>query len=218
MNLPFTVSEFFGVFRSYNEALWPAQALLLALGLAAMLLVRKPHRRSGLIISVILTFLWAWIAVAYHLVFFSRINPLAYVFAGVSLAGAAIFLGQGVFSRRLQFEWVPGVRRSLGVGAVAFALVIYPAWSWFAGHPYPSMPTFGLPCPTTIFTIGLLAFLATPHPRIVYVVPILWCFVGAQAAFLLDVPQDLGLLVAGVVGVWLLSQATTAVGVAHAET
>lgn len=26
-----------------------------------------------------------------------------------------------------------------------------------AGHPYPELPTFGLPCPTTIFSIGALA-------------------------------------------------------------
>ncbi|MGE0082280.1 MAG: DUF6064 family protein, partial [Thiohalomonadaceae bacterium] len=42
-----------------------------------------------------------------------------------------------------------------------------------------------------------------PHPRSVYVVPVLWCVVGAQAAFLLDVPQDLGLVAAGLAGVWL---------------
>lgn len=27
------------------------------------------------------------------------------------------------------------------------------------------LPTFGLPCPTTLFTIGLLAFVVSPYPR-----------------------------------------------------
>jgi hypothetical protein len=48
-----------------------------------------------------------------------------------------------------------------------------------------------LPCPTTIFTIGVLCFLATPHPRYVLLTPILWSVVGTQAAFLFGVHQDL---------------------------
>ncbi len=71
------------------------------------------------------------------------------------------------------------------------------------------MPTFGLPCPTTLFTIGMLAFLIPPYPRSPVIVPVLWCTVGAQAAFLLGVPQDAGLIVAGVVAVVLLIRSKT---------
>lgn len=207
MQLPFTVDAFYGVFRAYNEALWPAQILLVGLALAAIVLVVKPQRWSGTAIAGILAFLWAWLAVAYHFAFFTGINPLAYVFSGISLAGAAVFVWQGVIHPRLRFEWVGGGRAVAGSLLIVFALVVYPVWSWYAGHRYPAMPTFGLPCPTTIFTIGLLAFLATPYPRSVHVVPVLWCFVGAQAALLLGVPQDLGLVVAGVVGLVLLVRA-----------
>jgi len=38
------------------------------------------------------------------------------------------------------------------------------------------------------------------------VVPVLWCLVGSQAAFLVGVPQDLGLIVAAVVGIALMAQ------------
>lgn len=218
MQLPFTVDAFYGVFREYNEALWPAQLLLTALAIAAIVFIFKPQRRSGVAISAILAFLWAWLALAYHLAFFVRINPMAYAFSAISMMGALAFLWQGVIRRRLQFEWVGGVRAFTGIALIVFALVIYPAWSWYAGHHYPAMPTFGLPCPTTIFTIGMLAFLAAPYPRSVYAVPILWSFVGGQAAFLLGVPQDLGLIIAGLVGAVLMARsrssaapATTAV-------
>jgi hypothetical protein len=204
MQLPFTVEEFFGVFGEYNEALWPAQVLLLGLALVAVALALKPRRWSGVVISAILAFLWAWLAVAYHLSFFTRINPLAYVFSGVSLAGALGFLWQGVVRRRLQFAWIDGGRAFVGAVLIVFALALYPIWSWYAGHPYPRMPTFGLPCRTTIFTLGLLAFLVPPYPRSPFIVPILWCIVGAQAAFLLGVHQDFGLIVAAVAGVMLL--------------
>jgi hypothetical protein len=77
MQLPFTVEQFFGVFRAYNEAVWPAQLFLLGLALAALIAALVPRTWSGFIVSLILAFLWAWLAVAYHFLFFSRINPLA---------------------------------------------------------------------------------------------------------------------------------------------
>jgi hypothetical protein len=207
MQLPFTVDEFFNIFRDYNEALWPFQFVLVGLALVAVFLVFKPGFRSGLVISAILAFFWGWIALAYHLAFFAGINPLAYLFAAVSLAGALTFLWQGVFRQRLQFAWEGGGRSFIGAVLIVFALVIYPLWSSAAGHGYPAMPTFGLPCPTTIFTIGLLAFAVRPYPRDPLVVPVLWSLVGAQAAFLLGVPQDFGLIVAGLAGAVLLVRA-----------
>jgi hypothetical protein len=204
MELPFTVEEFFCVFRQYNEALWPTQVFLVGLAFAAIVLGLSSRRWSGAGVSAILAFLWAWLAIAYHFAFFTRINALAYLFSGISLAGAFTFLWQGVIQRRLQFAWVGGGRALVGTVLVVFALVFYPLWSWYAGHPYPNMPTFGLPCPTTIFTIGLLSFLVQPYPRSVFVVPLLWCFIGVQAAFLLGVHQDLGLGAAAIVGAVLL--------------
>lgn len=204
MRLPFTVEQFFGVFRAYNTAVWPAQAVLLALALAAVYLVFVPRRWSGIAVSAVLALLWAWLGLAYHLAFFARINPAAYAFAAVSIVGAAVFAWQGVVRRRLEFRAAGGPRSAAGLALVAFALIGYPAWTYLSEHRYPEFPTFGLPCPTTLFTIGLLALVVPPYPRSPLIVPVLWCLVGAQAAFLLGVPADLGLLVAGAIGVALL--------------
>ena len=209
MQLPFTAEEFFPLFRDYNRAVWPAQLFLVGLALATFVFVSWARRWSGMFISATLGFLWAWLALVYHLAFFTRINPAAYMFAGVSLAGALAFFWQGVIRRRLRFAWVGGARAFTGTALVVFALVIYPIWSWHAGRAYPYLPTFGLPCPTTIFTIGLLAFLVPPYPRSPFVVPILWCLVGTQAAFLLGVMEDLALMVAAVVGLVLLAGSKT---------
>ena len=207
MQLPFTVAQFYGVFRDYNTALWPAQVALLALALAALVLVAWRRPASGRVVSAILAFLWAWLALAYHVAFFAAINPLAYAFAALSLLGAAAFAWQGVVRGRLRFRPAADARTALGVALVAYALLVYPAWSVLAGHRYPALPTFGLPCPTTIYTIGLLAFAQRPCPRGPLVAPVLWSFIGGQAALLLDVPQDLGLLVAGVIGLGLIARA-----------
>lgn len=204
MQLPFTVEQFYQVFRTYNEAVWPMQLVLQALALAAICFVAMSRGWSGRAVSGILALFWGWMALAYHLAFFVHINPLAWAFAAVSLAGALVFLWQGVICNRLQFRFKGSARPRLGGALILFALVLYPAWSWYAGHRYPTMPTFGLPCPTTLFTIGMLALLIRPYPRSVLVVPLLWCLVGAQGAFLLGVPQDLGLVAAAMVAVMLM--------------
>ena len=202
--IPFTADQFHGVFRAYNTAVWPAQWLLIALGMAAVVLALVRWRWSGVAVSAVLAALWAWIAVAYHLAFFARISTPAYGFAALSAAGAVIFIWQGVVRRRLAFRWHRDWKSAAGVALIVFALAVYPVWSTFAGHPYPELPTFGLPCPTTIFTIGLLCFAATPAPRSPLIVPLLWCLVGSQASFLFGVWPDLGLVAASAVCIGLL--------------
>lgn len=207
MALPFTVEQFYGVFRDYNTAVWPVQWVLVALAWAAVAAVLWPRPWSGAAVCAILGAFWAWIALAYHLAFFARISAAAYGFAALFAIGAIVFIWQGVVRRRLAFRWVPGLKATVGSLLIAFALVVYPVWSSFSGHPYPATPTFGLPCPTTIFTIGLLCFAVPATPRSPLIAPLLWCLVGAQAAFLLGVRPDLGLLAAGVVDVALLATA-----------
>lgn len=197
MQLPFSVEQFFQVFSAYNQAVWPAQIVLTALALLAVVFAFRPRRGTDTVISGILGLFWMWTGIAYHWAFFAAINPLAYGFAGLSAAGGVMFLYYGVFRRRLAFRRPAGVRGYLGLLLILYALLVYPLLSRLTGHAYPALPTFGLPCPTTIFTIGMLAFLARPYPRLPFVVPILWTLVGSQAAFLLNVPQDTALIAAG---------------------
>ncbi len=206
MQLPFTTEQFYAVFRDYNTTLWPAQVVLLALAVAAIALVVRPRRWSGAGVSAILAALWAWMGLAYHLAFFTSISAPAYGFAIVFLVGAWLFVWHGVVRRRLEFRLSAGARGVVGALLVTFALIVYPAWSFLSGHRYLEAPTFGLPCPTTIFTTGLLSFLVRPYPRSPLVVPVLWSLVGVQAAFLLGVPQDLALAVAAVVGIVLIAR------------
>ena len=104
MAIPFTVEQFYGVFRDYNTTMWPAQWFLGAMALVALAGVLRPRPWSGAVVSAILGLLWAWIAVAYHLAFFTRISPPAYGFAAISMAGAVVFIWQGVIRRKLAFS------------------------------------------------------------------------------------------------------------------
>lgn len=95
MRLPFSVEQFFAVFVQYNTTVWPAQVVLLALGVIAVAFALWPGARSGPIVSAILALLWAWLGVVYHWVFFTPVNPLASAFAILSLVGALAFAWWG---------------------------------------------------------------------------------------------------------------------------
>lgn len=201
MILPFTVEQFFETFARYNTGVWPAQWMLNLLALAVIVLVVRGGASNGAWIAAALAALWAWMALAYHLAFFTEINPAAWAFGTVFLLGSAWFAWTGVVRRRLRFALGQGLRTWIGGAFVAFALVVYPLIGYLLGRRYPAVPTFGLPCPTTIFTIGTLLLATPPLPRSVFVIPVLWAAVGSVAAFTLGVYEDLGLLVAGLAAV-----------------
>jgi hypothetical protein len=200
MRLPFTIKEFLDAFSQYNEGVWPVQLLFNAAALTCVALLFRPGATAGRITSLLLALLWAWMGIVYHFMFFTRINPAAWVFGAVFLVGSAIFVWFGIVRDRLRFRATGGIRGALGWSLIVFALVIYPGVGYVLGHRYPAAPTFGLPCPTTIFTIGLLLFAEPPVSRLVFVVPVLWTAVGSLAALWLGVFEDLALVVAGVIG------------------
>jgi hypothetical protein len=97
----------------------------------------------------------------------------------------------------MHFAVASGFRGWAAAVLVAYSFVVYPLVGLLGTHPYPETPLFGVaPCPTTIFTLGLLLLVRHPRPWVLAAIPLLWSLVGGSAAFLLDVPQDLGLLAA----------------------
>lgn len=203
MSLPFTVEEFLGVFGRYNQSVWPAQLVLHAIGVGCVALLALRGRLASRLISAALALLWAWSGLVYHLGFFAAVNPPAPAFSVLFLGGAAVFAWQGALRGRLRFALDSARRGALGFALAAYALLGYPLAAMLAGHAYPYMPTFGLPCPTTIFTVGMLAFLRAPYPRWVFAAPLAWSAIALQAAFLFGMYEDLVLLPAAGAALWL---------------
>ncbi len=204
MNLPFTTEQFFSVIEQYNNAVWPTQILLNFLGFAAIFFALKPATYANKGIVAILAFLWIWIGTAYHLAFFTAINPAAYLFGGLSILQGFVFLYFGWFREKLNFHFRPNAFGWTGAILIFYAMILYPLLGYSLGHIYPKTPTFGLPCPTTIFTFGVLLWTDSKIPWGVLVIPVLWSLIGFSAALTMGVSEDTGLLVAGVVGTTLI--------------
>jgi hypothetical protein len=205
MRLPFSTDEFFAVFERYNSDVWPIQLLIYALaGLTVIALVRKMKEASQMI-NQLLAVLWLWMGVMYHLKYFSSINPAAYFFAAMFIVQGLIFgylsVGKSKLEYRFRFNTLRGL---LGVVFIVYGLILYPVLNELAGVKYPSSPTFGLPCPTTIFTFGLLVMATKKIPWFVFLIPFLWSLIGFSAALTLSVEQDLALGIAGIISLLLI--------------
>lgn len=203
MKLPFTVDQFFGVFKNYNLAVFPMQIVFYLLGGIVIYLAIKRPVLQGRIISFILAILWLWMGIVYHLIFFTAINKAAYFFGALFVVQGLLFLFAGNFKQKLSFHFHRDRYGIAGSILVLFALVIYPVMGYAAGHAYPLSPTFGLPCPTTVFTLGLLLWAGRKCPIYLFIIPLLWSVIGFFAAFSLGVREDTGLLIAGLITITL---------------
>ena len=194
MQFPFTTHEFFEVFARYNLALWPAA---LGLWIVTVVLVLRfwNGRVSPSTMSHLLAFHWAWSGIAYHAVFFTRVNRAAWLFAVLFVLQAGLFMRATALpdmSRSTRFT----VRQAVGATLIIYALG-YPALNWIQGHTFPRMATFGVPCPTTILTAGLLLTHYRIVPWSLAAIPVGWSIVGGSGAWLFGVRADWILPVAG---------------------
>jgi hypothetical protein len=197
--MPFTAEQFFEVFARYNQAVFPMQFVLVWAAAAAVLLAIKQKAVSDEIIAGILAFLWLWAGVVYHLVFFTQINSGAFIFGAMFVTQGLLFFYEGIVRRQLSFRLKPNIFGVLGTIFVTYALVVYPVIGLAHGHVFPSAPTFGAPCPTAIFTFGLLMWTNKRLSLYLLVLPFLWAIVASTAAWNFGVLEDIGLSVTAAV-------------------
>jgi hypothetical protein len=203
MNLPFSLEQFLGVFVAYNTAIWPIQIVLNLLAAGVIVLCLRSEVSSRIIATLLAAF-WVWTGIVYHVLFFSKINPAAFGFGLICIVQGSIFFIFGALKQGIAFRFQRSLRGYVGMLLLGYGLVIYPVLGYFLGHVYPSSPTFGAPCPTTIFTFGLMLWIANKVKVYMVVLPFVWSIIGFVAALKLGILEDVGLLVAGVLGTALL--------------
>jgi hypothetical protein len=194
VTLPFSADAFFDVLAAYNAQLWPVAVLLWAATAWTFVMVLRGRASLSRFPAVLLVIQWTWSAVAYHLLFFTRINPVAWGF-GVLFLFEATLLAWYARRQPLPFARVHSARGAFAATLIGYALA-YPLLAVAGGHAYPRLPTFGVPCPTTILTIGFLIGAGRTFPRTAAVVPIAWSAIGGSASVLFGVWADLMMPVA----------------------
>jgi len=200
METPFTPEQFIELFKNYNQSVYPMQIVFYLLGTTVIILSIKKITNADRIINIILSFSWLWMGIVYHLMYFTQINKAACLFGVIFILQGLLFFYQGVLNNKLSYKFHFDKFGWTGALLMTFALIIYPFSGYIFGHVYPASPTFGLPCPTTIFTFGILMWSDKKLPISILIIPFLWSIIGFFAALKLGVYEDTGLLVAGILG------------------
>ena len=90
--MPFTTNEFLDVFAAYNSALWPFALALWVLTAAVFTAFVVRDRVWMPLPTLLLAGHWLWAGILYHALFFTVVNPAAWVFAALFAAQAALFI------------------------------------------------------------------------------------------------------------------------------
>lgn len=202
--MPFTTDQFLQVFKDYNLAIWPMQIVFYVLSFVMIFLAVQKSKKLDTLINVLLAFFWFWMGFIYHFGFFSSINNAAWVFGFFNIVQGFIFLYSGILKSKLKYSYHPDLNGIAGLLIMMYALVVYPVIGYFSGHAFPYSPTFGLPCPTTIFTLGMLLLVERRISLWVLVIPLVWSIVGTSAALNFGIKEDAGLLISGVTAFTLI--------------
>jgi hypothetical protein len=205
MTIPFTTEQFMDVFRDYNTDIWPIQIILYVLAVSTIMVTLFGFKIRNKFNTIVLSFLWIWMGLFYHLTYFTEINNAAYLFGSLFILQGGLFAYEGFIKDRLMFQYSLNLQGVAGAILVIYALLLYPLVGFFiSGHLFPSAPTFGLPCPTTIFTFGLLLWTQKVFAKYLLIIPLLWAIIGFNAALSMGVIEDYGLLIGGIIAAGFL--------------
>ncbi|MBK7030107.1 MAG: hypothetical protein IPH45_13265 [Bacteroidales bacterium] len=195
MKIPFTAEQFFKVFENYNLQVFPAQVILVLLGITGLVLAHsaKPYRDK--LIGSILGFVWIWAGIIYHIGFFASINKAANFFGIVFILQGLLIIWSSFSGKWTGISLKPTLSGYIGEILVIFGLLIYPIIGLILGTPFKHTISFGLPCPSTIATFGFFLLTSGKLPRYLLLIPSLWVLIGFMAALNFGVYQDIMLLI-----------------------
>ncbi len=199
MKLPFTNDQFFQVILEYNQSIFPFQLVIIAAGFFAVWLLFRKKSIADKYITSFLGFLWIWIGIVYHFIFFTTINPAAYGFGALFIIQGILTLQRLYAKKQLNFISKAGLKSYTGYFFIAYGLILYPAISFLTEQSMPKTIALGLPCPSTIMTFGFFILAAQKFPKHLLVIPVIWAVIGISAALNIGVIQDLMIIVAAVV-------------------
>ena len=207
MSIPFTTEQFFEVIANYNIAVFPIQILLVLAGIVCVAFLYSKKSYKDKIIGSYLGILWLWIGVIYHLVFFTVINPAAYIFGILFILQGLLILIETFRNERLKFNFKAEVMGYVAYFILIFAIIIYPILLYFLESSIYTTITLGLPCPSTILTFGFFMMTTTSFHKYLLIIPGIWTIIGTSAAFNFGVYPDYMMLITAIIAtVYLFSR------------
>jgi hypothetical protein len=203
MNISLTIDQMLSVFEAYNSATWPIQAIACLLVIGAVFLTVKPLKYSGEIITAILSFIWLWTGVVFCIIYWAPVFKPSYAYAVLYVVQGIIFFA-GIFKPKLSFRFKTDFYSIIGILFIIYSLVGYFLTGYFLDHIYPRGVSIILaPCPAVVLTFGMLLLTDKKVPKYILIIPLFWSLCGI-IPILMGIPEDIGLVTAGVLGTVLI--------------
>lgn len=199
----FTLEKFLITLENYNLDIWPLQIVSYILGIAVLVLAIKRTRFSNQAISLTLSIYWLWIGIVFCMLYWAKTINLALMFGIILIIQGLLFLYASI-KKNISFSFTGNFIPVIGIVLIFYAMIGYQLIGLFIGHTYPNLFAFGLvPCPTMIFTLGLLLWTDKKIPIYILIIPALFSLVGIEAA-VKGIYEDIGLFVLGLLAVILI--------------
>ncbi len=194
--------ELLKFFVQYNLDVWPAQIVGYLLCGVILLAVARRFRYSDQTIAAILAFIWLWLGIRFFIP--SAVAGWSFYFFALLFVIEGVLFAVGATRPYLSFRFGRDPYSLTGLVLIVYAAVIYPLIGYAVGHVYPLSLTLGVfPCPTTIFTLGLLLCTPGKVPWYLLIAPGLFALTGATSpAF--GIVEDAGLFISGLIAIPLL--------------
>lgn len=199
----FALGKFLITLENYNLDIWPLQIFSYVLGIAVVVIAIKRTEFSNRVISLILSFFWLWSGIVFCILYWNKSFKFAYIFGILLTIQGLIFL-YGFIRQNISFSYTGNIYSSIGILLIFYAMIGYFLIGLFIGHTYPHSFPFGLvPCPTAIFTLGILLWTDKKVPKHILIIPALLSLAGI-IAIIKTIYEDMGLLILGLLAVFLI--------------
>ena len=147
---------------------------------------------------------WLWVGVPFNRFYSRPTYSMAIAFVVLYVIEAGLLVVTGVFKQSLSYRPRAEACGVVGALRVPYRMVGYPVIEYLLGRGYPSLLPFGLvPCPLTVFALGLFLWTDRRLPWYVLVIPFLYSLSGVLPVSLCIV-EDLGLVAGGLVAACMI--------------
>ncbi len=197
--LLFSPQVYWRLFALENDAVWPAQPVVLAAAALLALTFIWGRRPSGRWLGPVLGAAWLWTGWQFVALRYGTVNWVAPTLAWGFYAEAALLVGLGLSGRLVFVQQERGAWP--GIGLVA-AVLIWPVLAPLDGRPWREAEIIALaPDPTAVATLGLLALAERSRwTALLCIAPVLWLAVSTLTLVTMGAWQGWAVLAALLAG------------------
>jgi hypothetical protein len=187
--LMFSAKTYYRLFELYNHAIWPAQLVAGAIGVAMLACVARSGAAAGRAACGLLAVCWLWVAWAFHAERYATISSAGIQFAVGFAVEALLLLWLGTVRGKLTLAPVRGAIGRASLGLLLFGMLGYPVLASLSGRPWRQIEFFGVaPDPTVVATLGVLA-ITERTPWLLLPIPLLWCAISGATLWTMRAPD-----------------------------